>query len=462
MYLDGAAGGRRGHLGPGVLSLGPSGGVAAAPGADSAALFADAGLERGPDGVLRLGGVRLDAIVAEVGSPAFVYNAAAIRGRLRAIETAFASIPHRVHYAVKSNGSLAVLKVLKDAGAGADIVSGGELARVVQVGFDPKMIVFSGVGKSAVELESAIRVGVGSINIESAEELDAIERVAALAAPVRPVRIGIRVNPDVAADTHPYISTGAGGIKFGVPVDQVLALAQRIAANPGLVLVSVAMHLGSQLLDVAPFAAGTARVIALIDEIVGLGIRSIEAVDVGGGLGIRYREEAALVPAQLASTLAPLIAGRGLVLHLEPGRYLTGSAGVLLTKVMYRKRSGGKEFVIVDASMTDLVRPSHYRAYHGITEVVAQGRAIQVVDVVGPVCETGDFLALDRSMPSVEPGESLAILCAGAYGFVMASNYNTRPRAPEVLVDGGRYGISRRRETLEDLLRGETDNPFHR
>ena len=424
-------------------------------------LFQDAGLERAPDGLLRFGGVSLEAVLRDVGSPAYVYNASAIRDRYRAIESAFSNMPHRVHYAVKSNGSLAVLKVLKDLGAGADIVSGGELRRAIRAGFDPKMIVFSGVGKSDPELEAAIESRIGGINIESAEELSALERIVERQAVDYPIRLGIRVNPDVAADTHPYITTGAGGIKFGVPAEQVLGLARRIAGNPRLALVSLAMHLGSQLLDPAPFVAGATLLVSLIDEIVAQGIRSIEAVDVGGGLGIRYQHETPLEPRVLADVLAPVIGDRALVLHLEPGRFLTGSAGVLLTKVLYRKRSGGKKFVIVDASMTDLVRPSHYHAYHEITEVAARGRPLHVVDVVGPVCETGDFLALDRPLPGVEPGECLAILCTGAYGFVMASNYNTRPRGPEVLIDRGRYGVIRVRETLDDLLRGETENPFH-
>jgi len=428
---------------------------------DPPGLFQDAGLERGPDGLLRLGGVSLAAVLRDVGSPAYVYNAGAIRARLRAIETAFAGMPHRIHYAVKSNGNLAILRILKELGVGADIVSGGELGRVLRVGFDPRMVVFSGVGKTDLELEAAVRARIGGINLESAEELTAVERIVDRVTMEYPVRLGIRVNPDVAAETHPYITTGAGGIKFGVPAEQVVALARRIAGNPRLSLVSIAMHLGSQLLDPAPFADGAAKLLGLIDEILALGIRSIEAVDVGGGLGIRYHDEAPLEPAQLAQVLAPVLAGRGLLLHLEPGRFLTGSAGVLLTKVLYRKRSGGKEFVIVDASMTDLVRPSHYQAYHEITEIAARGRPLQTVDVVGPVCETGDFLALGRLLPGVEPGDGLAILCAGAYGFVMASNYNTRPRAPEVLIDGGRFGVTRARETLEDLLRGETDHPFH-
>ena len=396
----------------------------------------------------------------DVGTPAYVYHAGAIRERLRTLEQAFESLPHEIHFAVKSNSSLAILRIFKDLGAGADIVSGGELRRALRVGFPARKLVFSGVGKSESELEAAIGARIGSVNIESLEELAVIERLVGRRSVEYPVRLGIRVNPDVAAETHPYITTGGAGIKFGVPAEQVVALGRRIAANPQLTLVTVAMHLGSQLLDPAPFAAGAAKLIDLIDALRAEGVRTIESVDIGGGLGIRYRDETPLAPADLAATVAPLLAGKALVLHLEPGRYLTGSAGVLLTRVLYRKRSGGKDFVIVDASMTDLVRPSHYQAYHAMVEVVSRGRERRVVDVVGPVCETGDFLALDRPLAEVEPGEFIAILCAGAYGSVMASNYNTRPRAPEVLIDRGRYAVIRARETVEDLFRGESLNPF--
>ncbi len=427
---------------------------------DPPALFEDAGLERGADGSLRLGGVALEAVARDAGTPAYVYNGSAIRDRFATLDQAFDGLPHEIHFAVKSNGSLAVLRILKELGAGADIVSGGELRRALRVGFTARKIVFSGVGKSESELEAAIGARIGSINIESVEELAVIERLVGRRSVEYPVRLGIRVNPDVAAETHPYITTGAGGIKFGVPVEQVVALGRRIAANPRLTLVTIAMHLGSQLLDPAPFALGARKLIELIDEVRDAGVRTIESIDVGGGLGIRYRDESPLAPATLAAVLAPLVAGKQLAVHLEPGRYLTGSAGVLLSRVLYRKRSGGKDFVIVDASMTDLVRPSHYQAYHAIVELVSRGRDSRIVDVVGPVCETGDFLALDRPLADVEPGEYVAILCAGAYGSVMASNYNTRPRAPEVLIERGRYAVIRARETVEDLFRGESINPF--
>ena len=427
---------------------------------DPLGLFEDAGLERGADGSLRLDGVALEAVARDAGTPAYVYSAAAIRRRFGTLDQAFAGLPHEIHFAVKSNGSLAVLRILKELGAGVDIVSGGELRRALRVGFSADKIVFSGVGKSENELEAAIGARIGSINIESVEELAVIERLVGRRSVEYPVRLGIRVNPDVAAETHPYITTGAGGIKFGVPAEQVAELGRRIAGNPRLALVTIAMHLGSQLLDPAPFGAGARKLIDLIDEVRAAGVRTIESIDVGGGLGIRYRDERPLAPEALAAVLAPLVAGKQLMLHLEPGRYLTGSAGVLLSRVLYRKRSGGKDFVIVDASMTDLVRPSHYQAYHAIVELVSRGRDTRIVDVVGPVCETGDFLALDRPLAEVEPGEYVAILCAGAYGAVMASNYNTRPRGPEVLVERGRYAVIRARETVEDLFRGESINPF--
>lgn len=428
--------------------------------ADPTPLFADAGLERDGHGVLRMDGVALDSIAADVGTPTYVYHAAPIRERFLALTSAFRDIRHEIHFAVKANSNLAVLHVLKELGAGADIVSGGELQRALRAGFDPGLIVFSGVGKSEEELEAAVAAQIGSINIEAPEEMTVLERIAARRSDPTPIRLGIRVNPDVAAETHPYISTGMGGIKFGVPAEQVPALAKRIAANPRFTLVSIAMHLGSQLLDPAPFASGAAKLTQLLDQLVALGITTITTLDAGGGLGIRYRDETPLSPEALAAQLRPIVAGRGLTLHLEPGRFLVGSAGILLTKVLYRKRSGGKDFVIVDASMTDLVRPSHYQAYHAMVETTRRHPGGIVADVVGPVCETGDFLALDRALPDVQPGERIAILCAGAYGAVMSSNYNTRPRAPEVLVDRGRYAVARPRETIDALFRDEVVEPL--
>ncbi|MGH2708806.1 MAG: diaminopimelate decarboxylase, partial [Actinomycetota bacterium] len=338
-----------------------------------------------------------------------------------------------------------------------DIVSGGELARALAAGFSPERIVFSGVGKTPEELREAVRTGLGRLNVESREELELLADIAA--AEGRRVSVGIRVNPDVTTETHPYISTGKSGIKFGVPADQVVAAAELIQRHPSLELTTIAMHLGSQLADTEPFRQGILRLLDLVAQIEAAGITSLRVVDIGGGLGIRYGDEEAMDPERFAAVGVPLLAPSGLTVYLEPGRFLVGSAGVLLTRVLYRKHSGGKEFVVVDAGMNDLVRPSHYQAYHEIVEVEESGLPAQRVDVVGPVCETGDFLALDRLLPGLIAGDQLAVLGAGAYGFVMASNYNARPRPAEVLVDGGRWWVARARERVEDLFRTERLSP---
>jgi diaminopimelate decarboxylase len=425
--------------------------------ADVEALLADAGLER-RDGSLVMAGVPLSAIADAVGTPVYVYNAEAIRARYAELDAALAAVPHRICYAVKANGNLAVLRVLRDLGAGADIVSAGELGRALAAGFSAERIVFSGVGKSAEELRVAVEAGIGHINVESAEELELLGVVAAECR--RRVSVGIRVNPDVTTETHPYISTSKSGIKFGIPTDQVLPAARFIASHPQLELTSIAMHLGSQLTDTAPFQEGIRRLLALVGEVRSAGIATLRVLDVGGGLGIRYGAEAPMDPAAFAAAIVPLVAGTGLTLYVEPGRFLVGSAGVMLTSVLYRKHSGGKSFVIVDAGMNDLVRPSHYHAYHEIVELESAGRAVAPADVVGPVCETGDFLALDRPLPALERGERLAVLGAGAYGFVMASNYNTRRRPPEVIVQGGRFAVARPREEPDELFRGENPTPL--
>jgi diaminopimelate decarboxylase len=427
---------RRGRVGQGVLT-------------DTR--FADAGLAR--DGAtLLLGGVPLDAIAREVGTPVYVYNAEAIRERYRALDAALAPLPRRICYAVKANSTLAVLGILRELGAGADIVSGGEMARALAAGFAPERIVFSGVGKATGELRAAVRARLGHLNVESVEEL---QRLARIADEERTdVAVGIRVNPDVTTDTHPYISTGKSGIKFGVPLDQVAAAAALIAAHPRLRLTTLAMHLGSQLSDTEPFRQGIGHLLDLAARLRTAGHR-LEVVDIGGGLGIRYADEASMDPARFAEAVVPLLAPTGYTVYVEPGRFLVGSAGVLLTEVLYRKHSGGKDFIVVDAGMNDLVRPSHYQAYHEIVALDGRERASVRADVVGPVCETGDFLALDRMVPDVGAGEHLAVLGAGAYGFVMASNYNARPRPAEVVVDGDRWWVARPRERVEELYRTE-------
>ena len=446
-------------MGEGVLKVDrPAGGAAAgggAPGVDPA-LLEDAGLERRGT-TLCLGGVPLGAIADRVGTPTYVYHAEVIRQRYRELDRALEPLPHRICYAVKANSNLAVLRVLRDLGAGADIVSGGELRRALAAGFAPEQIVFSGVGKSDAELEAAVAAGIGHIHLESAEELSVLAAIARGAG--RRMKVGIRVNPDVSAATHPYISTGQGGIKFGVPYDQVVDLAVRAARESALELDTLAMHLGSQLLDPAPYREGVLRLLELWRQLRAAGVESITALDLGGGIGIRYRDETPLAPARLAEAVLPLLRSTGLTVTVEPGRYLVGSAGVLLTQVLSRKRSGGKDLVIVDAGMNDLVRPSHYGAYHAIVEVELQGRAPGLVDVVGPVCETGDFLALDRVLPGLARGDRLAVLGAGAYGFVMSSTYNTRPRPAEVLVDRGRFAVVRPRIRDEEIFQDETVEP---
>jgi len=408
-------------------------------------------------GVLTFDPALLRGIAERVGTPVYVYSANLIRAQYHALHDALKDVPHRICYSVKANGNIGVLRVLKAAGAGADIVSVGELRRALAAGFDAASIVFSGVGKTALELEEAIRIGVGFLNVESPAELDALIAVARKLK--KRANLGIRVNPDVATETHPYTKTGEKTAKFGVPYDEVVSVAQRIVAEPLFTLRGLAMHLGSQITDVEPYHRGTVKLLELVTALRVSGITTVEALDVGGGLGVKYHNEKAPSPQAFAEAVAPPIKQAGLALICEPGRYLVANAGVLVTRVLYRKHAGGKEFVVVDAGMTDFVRPSHYNAHHEIVPLQNGARAEELVNIVGPICESGDFLALDRKLPTVEPGEYLAVLGTGAYGFVMSSTYNQRPRPPEVLVDGNRYYIARQRETLEDLLRGEILEP---
>jgi diaminopimelate decarboxylase len=399
----------------------------------------------------------LTAIATRVGTPAYVYGANLIRAQYHALDDALKSIPHRICYSVKANGNLAVLRVLQGTGAGADIVSLGELRRALAAGFPPDAIVFSGVGKTAAEIEAALVAGIGYLNVESTSELDVVITVARRTE--RHANLGIRVNPDVATQTHPYTKTGDRTAKFGVPFDDVVNLASRIAAEPNLRLRGLAMHVGSQLTDVGPYHRGTVKLLELVAAIRASGIATLESLDVGGGLGVRYHDEEAPTPAAFAQAVVPPIRAAGLTLLCEPGRFLVANAGLLITRVLYRKRAGGKEFVIVDAGMTDFVRPSHYNAHHDIVPILGDGRPERLVNVVGPICESGDFLALDRKLPLPEPGELLAVLGTGAYGFVMSSTYNQRPRPPEVLIEGDKFFVARPRETQDDLLRGEIAEP---
>ena len=408
-------------------------------------------------GILGFDPALLTAVADRVGTPAYVYGANLIRAQYHALDDALKGIADRICYSVKANGNLAVLRVLQGIGSGADIVSLGELRRVLAAGFSPDTIVFSGVGKTAVEIEAALAAGIGFLNIESTSELDVVSAVARRLG--TQANLGIRVNPDVATQTHPYTKTGDRTAKFGVPFGDVVNLARRIAAEPTLRLRGLAMHVGSQLTDVGPYHRGTVKLLELVAAIRASGIPTLEALDVGGGLGVRYHEEAAPTPAAFAAAVVAPIRAAGLKLLCEPGRYLVANAGLLLTRVLYRKRAGGKEFVIVDAGMSDFVRPSHYNAHHDIVPLLDDRRPERLVNVVGPICESGDFLALDRKLPMPEPGELLAVLGTGAYGFVMSSTYNQRPRPPEVVVEGDKYFVARPRETQDDLLRGEVAEP---
>ncbi len=404
----------------------------------------------------------LTAIADAVGTPAYVYRAETIRQQYERLDRALAPVPHRICYSVKANGNLAILALLRGLGAGADIVSGGELARSLSAGFTGADIVFSGVGKTREEMAAALAEDVGMISVESAEELDALIEVARAAG--RTANVGIRVNPEVNVETHPYTQTGVKGKKFGVPVDEAAALAERAAGSPGLRLRGLAMHLGSQITDEAPYVDALLKLLEVVDQLRRRGIRTLELLDVGGGLGIGYREgDRPLDVEAYAGAVLPHVAPSRLTLVVEPGRFLVGGAGVLLTRVLYRKRSGGRDIAVVDAGMTDLIRPSHYQAYHEIRLVGEDGGRPRVeYDVVGPICESGDFFALGRELPRLERGDLVEIRGAGAYGFVMTSTYNARGRPPEVLADGERFAVVRRRETAEDMMTGETVEPLWR
>lgn len=409
------------------------------------------------DGTLHCEGVALDRVAEAVGTPVYVYGAASIREQFRRLDAVLAPVPHRIHYACKANASLGLLALLRDAGARIDVVSGGELYRAQMAGFAPADIIFGGVGKSPHELREAIAAAVHVISVESEDELRQVDAIAG--AMRRTARVGIRVNPEVTVETfHEYIKTGEKGDKFGVPFDEAHTVASLAHALPHVRLVAIGMHIGSQLTDLAAYADGIARLEALIGALRGEGVDTLEHVDIGGGLFVPYADEAPADLAGYASIVVPAVQRLGLELIVEPGRFLVADAGVLLARVLYRKRSGGRDVLVTDTGMNDLLRPSHYDAYHRIEAVhAAPGRGR--FDVVGPICESGDFLALDRELEDVQPGALLCVFTAGAYGMSMASNYNARPRAAEVLVDGARWAVITARETYADLVQRETVSP---
>ena len=397
--------------------------------------------------------VALADIARQAGTPAYVYSSAAILENYRAYDEALGDLPHTVCYAVKANSSLGILALLAKAGAGFDIVSGGELYRVMQAAGDPAKVVFSGVGKTAAEVDYALESGIHMFNCESEPELALIDALAAR----RGAKAGfaIRVNPDVDASTHPYISTGLREHKFGIDIADAESVYERARDLPSLTAEGVSCHIGSQLMDTNPILEAIDRVLALVERLRGKGF-AIGQIDLGGGLGVAYQahEQAPEIRGFIAQVRARL-EGRGLRATIEPGRSIVGRAGVLLTRVLYRKKSAEKEFVVVDAAMNDLIRPSLYRSHHEIIPLRKTGRPEIVADVVGPVCETGDFLARGRKMANAAPGDYLAVETAGAYGFVQSSNYNSRLRAPEILVEGDTFRTIRARETYADLVRGE-------
>jgi diaminopimelate decarboxylase len=398
--------------------------------------------------------VPLERIADDLGTPTYVYSLTALRAAYRAYDQALAGIPHLICYSVKANDTLAVLRAFARQGGGFDIVSGGELFRALRAGADPRKIVFSGVGKTRKEMAAALDAGILMFNVESAAELEALEKVAAAAGRHAPV--SVRVNPDVDPNTHPYISTGMKKSKFGIDIGTALSVYERAVRLPHLEVVGIDCHIGSQLTSTAPFVDALGRLRDLIERLRERGT-SIRYLDVGGGLGITYNDERPPTPAEYGAALVTATRGLDLTLVVEPGRSLVGNAGVLLTRVLYLKDGPEKRFAIVDAAMNDLIRPPLYGAYQEIRTVARPRTGEQrVVDVVGPVCESSDFLAQDRSLPPLKTDDLLAVMSAGAYAFVMASNYNARPRAAVVLVEGDRYDVIRARESLDDLIRGES------
>ena len=406
-------------------------------------------------GVLAAEGVSLADVAGRYGTPCFVYSRAALEGAFRQFDAAFGEAPHLVCYAVKANPNLALLNLLARLGSGFDIVSGGELARVIAAGGDPGKIVFSGVGKTIAEMHRGLELGIHCFNVESTSELDHLDAVAGQAGKRAPV--SIRVNPDVDPETHPYISTGLKETKFGVALDDALPLYRHAAGLANVEVRGIDMHIGSQIEGLDPHLEAAAKMLALVDRLSAEGIR-LEHIDFGGGIGIRYRDEEAVDPNQYALAIRRLLGSRPLKLLFEPGRFLVGNAGVLLTRVSYLKPGPSRNFAIVDAAMNDLLRPALYDAWHEVRPVLPRTLAEQLWQVVGPVCESADFLARDRMLALVE-GDLLAILSAGAYAMAMSSNYNSRARAAEVIVDGEKVHLVRPRETIEELFAHESLMP---
>ena len=403
--------------------------------------------------------VPVSRIAKEVGTPCYIYSHATLTRHFRAYDSAFKNIPHIIAFAMKANSNLAILRLMAKEGSGVDIVSGGELFRALKAGVPCSKIVFAGVGKNAEEIRDALKADILMFNVESSAEIHAINDVAASVG--KKARVALRINPDIDPKTHPYISTGLKKSKFGIAADRALEEFKLASSLGHIEVVGVHAHIGSQLTEVTPFVESLKKVITLIAALKEQGI-NIQYLNIGGGLGITYNDEKPPLPQDLSDAISPLVRDLKLTLVMEPGRVIVGNAGILVTKALYEKVGEAKRFIIVDAAMNDLIRPSLYSAYHEIRPVFESllQRPKHSVDVVGPVCESGDFLAKDRTLPEVRPGDLLAVMSAGAYGFVMASNYNSRPRVPEVLIKDGEIHIIKARETYEDLVRGETVPAF--
>ena len=404
------------------------------------------------DGELCCENVSLGEIARHAGTPCFIYSKQALLNAYLALDKAFSEVDHLICYAIKSNANLAVLNLLAELGAGMDIVSRGELYRALRAGVPPELIVYSGVGKSEAEIRYGLESGILSFNVESLPELATINRIAASLGKTAP--ISLRINPDVESDTHEYTATGKKETKFGVPYEQAKEAYTYAAGFENLRLIGIGTHIGSQIVRVEPFVAAFAKIAELFTELKDEGFE-LEFFDIGGGLGITYSEETSPTAEEFAGAVLPILKPLDCKIILEPGRFISGNAGVLLTRVVHLKQTGVKNFAVVDAGMNDLIRPSLYNAYHQVSPVTESDSAKIEMDVVGPICESGDWLAKDRLLPKLEEGALLCFHSAGAYSFTMSSNYNGRPRGAEVLVDGDSYRIVRKAETLEDLIRGE-------
>jgi diaminopimelate decarboxylase len=400
-------------------------------------------------------------IAKEVGTPAYIYSLAALRQQFRTFDQAFSSVPHLVCFSVKANSNIALLRVFAKEGGGFDIVSGGELFRALRAGADPKKVVFSGVGKKKDEIEYALRSGILMFNVESEHELVALNEIAGAVKKKAPV--SLRINPDVDPQTHPYISTGMKKAKFGVDIRRSVEVYKKAVSLPNLEVVGVDCHIGSQLTSVSPFVDALARVREYLDRVLVGSLRKegarIRYVDLGGGLGITYKDETPPGPEEYAKAILEGLEGLDVTLILEPGRVIVGNAGILVTEVLYLKETDEKKFVIVDGGMNDLIRPALYGSYQAIQPVIQNNGQTVVADIVGPICESGDFFAKDREIAQPTRGDLLAVMSAGAYGFTMASNYNSHPKPPEILVDGDKYYVIRARENFDDLIRGEVIPP---